>query len=251
MRTIQRILHCRKDKRCGYFLSCKHCGEAWRRRKFCEYCDALPKVLHRLRSKNDNPIITYIVIRSNQLLNLKDSMEQIYKFIDYLREEKKRGRLPISYGRLEVSFSKSVLGFNPHLNLIAFENADFFKVAEKYWLKIWYQNKEFSEDVAKSIAWYILKFNNLGIEKGEAVRRAINKRNTIIYSKDFTPTKRDYIEDFLYMDFSFLGIERVRTPEELELRDRYREIRRKINIAFKRELELIRGRGESERGEGE
>jgi hypothetical protein len=185
----------------------------------------------------DTEIITYLVIKPLEFLSLRDGIERIFLYLDDLREEKKRGRLPVMYSRLEVSFGKKNLGFNPHLNIISFDDPrHLIEIATRHGLKIWYQKKDNLQDTALSIAWYILKFNNIGIEKGEAVRKALNRRTTLLHSKEFNHKTINYIDEYIDLDFSFMGVYPIRTKKEIEIREKIREERRKLNQKFKRLL---------------
>jgi hypothetical protein len=174
-------------------------------------------------------------------LSLRVGIEKIFLFIDELREEKKRGRLPLMYSRLEVSFGKKNLGFNPHLNIISFGNPNHIKdIATRYGLKIWYQKKDNQRDTALSIAWYILKFNNIGIEKGEAVRKVLNRRTTLLHSKEFNHKSINYIDEYIDLNFSFMGVYPIRTKMEIEVRKLIQDDRRKINQKFKRLMKDVK-----------
>ena len=248
MKNLERIVSCSEGKRCNYPLSCEKCGENWRRAKFKAFAERLPFAV------SDNAIITYIVIKANPLLNLHDGIEEIYSYIDKLREAKKRGKLPTCFCRLEVSFGKKNLGFNPHLNIISFHDKDFFiDLAKNYNLTSWYSRKDSNKDTILSIAWYILKFNKIGIEKGEAVRKALKKRNQITHSKEFNHANINYIDEFIDIDFSFMGVYPIRTKEEIELRKKLSEERRKLNKEFRDRIELAKKKFEHflERGAGE
>jgi len=224
MKNLKKIIECRKGKRCNSPLSCKFCGEFWQRAKFKAFTESVGKVV------NDNESLTYVVVKCNYICTLRQGLDKIFSLLDDLRELKKRGKLPAIFSRLEVSFGKKSLGFNPHLNLLIWNDYTIVKeLALKHDLNFWYRTKENSVDVAKSIAWYMLKYNNIGIERGEAVRIALNKRSTMFYTKEFNHKALDYIDEFIDIDFSFLGVYPIRTKAEIELRKKIREERKRLN----------------------
>lgn len=229
MKNLRKILECKEGKRCNLPLSCPKCGEIWRRAKFKAFIECLPAVIKY------NKILTYIVIKSNELNTLREGLSEILNFMDDLRELKKRGKLPTIYSRLEVSFGKKYLGFNPHLNMLVWGDiSKIIELAKKHNLKFWKRSKENNIDTAKSIAWYMLKFNNIGIEKGEAVRKALNKRTTLFYTKEFNHKTEDYIDEIIDIDFRFLGVYPVRSKAEIEFRKFMKEVKRKLNQELKR-----------------
>jgi len=232
MQNLKRIIECREGRRCNSPLSCKHCGESWRRAKFKGFAECLPSVLE------DTDIITYLVVKPWEFLSLRAGIERMFKYLDDLREEKKRGRLPVMFSRLEVSFGKKNLGFNPHLNIICFDDPSrLIDLADSHGLKVWHRQKDHNKDTALSIAWYMLKFNNIGIEKGEAVRKALNRRTQLLHSKEFNHKTINYIDEYIDLDFSFMGVYPIRSKEEIRIREKIREERRRLNAKFKRLLE--------------
>lgn len=235
MQNLKRILECREGRRCNSPLSCKHCGENWRRAKFKAFAESLPSVI------GDTDIITYLVIKPWEFLTLRDGIERMFSYLDLLREEKKRGRLPVMFSRLEVSFGKKNLGYNPHLNIICFgDPASLISLALGLDLKVWHKKKDGKKDTALSLAWYILKFNNIGIEKGEAVRRALNRRTPLLHSKEFNHKTINYIDEYIDIDFSFMGVYPIRSKEEIRIREKIREERQKLNRKFKRMLASVK-----------
>jgi len=229
MKNLKKIIECRKGNRCNSPLSCKSCGEFWQKAKFKAFAESVMKVV------NNNESLTYVVVKCNDICTLRQGLDKILSLLDDLRELKKRGKLPAIFSRLEVSFGKKNLGFNPHLNLLIWNDvATVRKLVLKHDLKFWMRSKENSVDVAKSIAWYMLKFNSIGIERGEAVRRVLNKRSTMFYTKEFNHKTLDYIDEFIDIDFSFLGVYPIRSQAEIELRKKIREERKRLNRKLKK-----------------
>ena len=228
MQNLKRILECREGKRCNSPLSCRKCGESWQKGKFKAFANCLPSVVEA------SDILTYIIVKSNELNTLSQGISDLMGFMDSLREAKKRGKLTTSFSRLEVSFGKKSLGFNPHLNMLVW--GDFLEIerlSKLHSLKLWKQSKKNSITVAKSIAWYMLKHNKIGIEKGEAVRIALNKRTPLLYTKEFNHKTISYIDEFIDIDFSFMGVYPVRSKKEIKLRDSIREAKAKLNQSLK------------------
>ena len=228
MQNLKRVIECREGKRCNSPLCCSKCGKSWQRGKFKAFANCLPSVIEA------SNILTYIVIRSNELNTLGQGISELMGFMDDLRESKKRGRLATSFSRLEVSFGKKNLGFNPHLNMLVWGDiSDIERLSKVHNLKFWKKSKENSSTVAMSIAWYMLKHNNIGIEKGEAVRISLKKRTTLLHTKEFNHKTINYIDEFIDIDFSFMGIYSVRSKAEIELRNSIREAKAKLNQSLK------------------
>ena len=234
MKTLKRIIECREGRRCNSPLSCKHCGESWQKAKFKAFANCLPDVI------SGSDIITYLVIKPSAFLTLGDGIAKMFEYIDDLREAKKRGRMPVMYSRLEVSFGKKSLGFNPHLNILSFgDTALFEELAESHGLSVWKRSKPADTETALSIVWYMLKFNNIGIEKGEAVRIALNRRTQLLHSKEFNHKTINYIDEFIDIDFSFMGVYPIRTKEEIELRKKLKEERKQLNAKYREMLKRV------------
>lgn len=225
---IERVISCREGRRCGNHFACPSCAESWRKKKFLKH-------FNNFKLSFDS--LTYIVVKNQSVGSLKAKLEPILKFLDELRLLKKRDKLQVCFCRLEVSFSRFYCGFNPHLNIILLdENIDnFAALAAKYNLSFWHRKKSADINTLKSIGWYILKFNNIGIERGEAVRKALNRKNTILYTKEFEA--KDYIDEIANIDFSFLGVYPIRTKKEIELRKKRAAIVKEINQLIKKERE--------------
>ncbi len=233
-RRLLKILNCNEERRCRAHLSCKYCGEIWRKQRFKNFCDVFDSI-------SLDGEAYYLIFKAEIIANLVEKLEKMYNFINDIRLLKKRNKLDfIYYGRLEVSFKKEKLGFFPHLNMVVFNGCYdiLLQLARQHRLKVWRRRIKGGKNGVKNVVWYFLKFNNIGVERGEAVRIALNKRETIIYSKHFT--KKDVnMQELAELDFRFLGVCRIRTKEEIELRKQIREERRKINKKFKEELEKI------------
>lgn len=228
MQNLKRVIECREGKRCNSPLCCSKCGESWQKGKFKAFVNRLPSVIET------SSILTYIVIRSNEFNTLGQGIAELMGFIDDLRELKKRAKLSTSFSRLEVSFGKKNLGFNPHLNMLVWgDTGEIEKLSKLHGLKLWKQSKENSIMVAKSIAWYMLKHNKIGVEKGEAVRIALNKRSQLLYTKEFNHKTISYIDEYIDIDFSFMGIYPIRSKAELKLREEIRETKAKLNQSLK------------------
>ena len=228
MQNLKRVLECREGKRCNSPLCCSKCGESWQKGKFKSFANRLPSVVEA------SDILTYIVIKSNELNTLSQGIADLMDFMNSLREFKKRGRLTTSFSRLEVSFGKKNLGFNPHLNMLVWGDiSEIERLSKEHGLKLWKQSKENSITVAKSVVWYMLKHNKIGIEKGEAVRIALNKRTPLLHTKEFNHKTISYIDEFIDIDFSFMGIYPVRSRAEIKLRDSIREAKSKLNQSLK------------------
>jgi len=240
MKNIQRVLNCRKGSRCNNFFACKYCGDIWQKKNFINVCNGLNGV-----NLNDS-IITYFIISSDYFGSLNNKLNQLLPFYNDLKELKKRNKLDVFYSRLEISFKKSKLGFYPHFNIITFSDIDKTKIKElaiKHGLKVW--NRKVDNDIneVKKVFWYILKYNNLGIEKGEAVRIALNKKRTILHSKHFnSDNDLDYLKEISNIDFGFMGVYPIRTPEEILLREEIRKKRQELNKFFKSKLEEIKAK---------
>ena len=89
---MQKILQCRKNRRCNKTLSCPHCGEGWRKAKFKGFCQCLES-LDEVQLSSDTSL-TYVVIKSNKLGTLKEKLNDILLLLDEIKELKKRGKLP-------------------------------------------------------------------------------------------------------------------------------------------------------------
>jgi len=235
MRNLQKILQCRKDWRCNRPLSCEHCGKSWQRAKFKGFTQCLESLDEVILSRET--ILTYIVIKSNKLGTLKEKLNDMVSLLDEVKELKKRGKLPIFFSRLEFSFKKESLGFNPHLNLLVWGDYSIFeRLAHSLGLTFWKRKKVNNKKTAKSIAWYMLKFNSIGIEKGEAVRKALNKKRTIINSKEFAFKSINYIDEYIDIDFSFMGIYPIRSKREILLRAEHKKNLKELRTQLKLEI---------------
>jgi hypothetical protein len=227
---LKRVLYCKPSNRCKNRFACKHCGEIWQKQNFLKFCDGLSNFR---KNHHYNESITYFVIKAYEIMNLNDGLEACYSFIDELRELKKRDKIAPFWLNLEVSFGKKNLGFNPHVNLVYFGNKeDIERITCNYKLKCWSAKKENTDNTIKSLVWYSLKFNNIGIEKGEAVRIAINKRNTTLHTKHFNT--KSYVHDIAYIDFSFLGVYPIRSKEEVFYRKKYKEELKELRNKYKK-----------------
>lgn len=225
-KNLKKILECRKFKRCNSPLSCSFCGESWRRGKFKQFVNTY-KVA-------DNDSITYLVIKSNSLNTLGQGIQDVYALIEELKELKKRGKISDFYSRFEVSFSKNTLGFNPHLNILFFGDIGGIKaMAKEHNLSVWSCKKKNDENTVKSIIWYMLKYNKIGQEEGEAVKKALDRRRTILHTKRFNHKNINYLDDFLDLDFSFLGVYPIRSKAELKLREEIKNEKKKLNLKLK------------------
>jgi len=235
MRNLEKILNCRKHWRCNRFLSCSFCGKSWQRKKFKGFTQCLDTIQTTIIQPNTP--MTQIVIRSNKLGTLADKFKEISLLLEELRELKKRGKLGVFYGRVEFSFSKGSLGFNPHLNLLVWGDYSIFKnTSDKLNLNFWSCKKCNDKNTAKSISWYMLKFNDIGIEKGEAVRKILNKKQTTINSKEFTFKNIDYIDEVINIDFSFMGVFPLRSKKEIELRAEHKQTLRELRSILNAEI---------------
>ena len=236
MNNLKKILNCRENWRCNRPLSCSYCGSGWQRGKFKGFVQCL-NTLHKEDNQKEIPL-TYIVIKSNKLGTLKDKLDEVITLVESLKELKKRGKLPIFFSRLEFSFSKGNLGFNPHLNLLVWgDYLPFRNISNELGLNFWHQKKTNDKKTAKSIAWYMLKFNKIGIEEGEAVRKALNRKRTIFSSKEFNFKSINYIDEFIDIDFSFLGVYPIRSKKELELRAEHKKKLQKLRRELKADIE--------------
>ena len=231
---IERIISCKKGSRCGHPLSCVVCGSLWQRSRFRGFCDRLESA--DIKDKK----LKYYIIKTNILNTLRDGIEEVFCFMDRYRAEKKRGNIPLSYGRLEVSFGKKSLGFNPHINLLMWDDADgtgdriIRDIVSELGLVLWSTGKENENDTIKSIVWYMLKHNKIGIEKGEAVRAALNKRNTILHTKEFNTKYASYTDSIIDIDFRFMGVYPIRSKEEIRIREMNRQERSRLNRRLRR-----------------
>ena len=228
MKKIQQILKCKKGFRCHSHLSCKKCGDIWQRNKFKNFCLNLDKC-----NLSNVTSLTYIVIKSNKISNLKNKLEDIINFLDDIKLLKKRNKISTFYSRLEVSFSKAKLGFHPHINFLVWGDISLYReLANKHNLAFWHSKKKNDTDTIKSIIWYSLKYNSIGVEEGEAVRVALDRKNTILASKEFTNIV-NYTDELIDLDFCFMGIYPIRSKKEIELRDAKRLVVRDLNLKIK------------------
>lgn len=230
---------CEIGKRCRKHLSCRDCGESWQRKEFKRFCEG---------SKNltRNEILTYLVIKPVQIIGLHRGIGIIYGVIEELREEVKRQRLTGAFfGRLEVSFSQQY-GFNPHLNLLAYGNiVPFLEIFMRHDVKVWRRVKENNMQTAYSIVWYMLKYNPIGYDKGELVRKILNRRQTVINSRHFNGL--DLPEEVTAgdIDFRFMGTCKIRYREEIEARREHAAKLRKERAALREKIEAIHAKYEA------
>jgi len=236
MQNLQKILKCRKNWRCNRPLSCPNCGNSWRKAKFKGFSQCLDNLDEVSLSKET--VLTYIVITSNKLGTLKEKLQDMFTLLNEVKKLKKKGKLPIFFGRLEFSFKKDSLGFNPHLNLLVWGDYSIFEnLSNELGLNFWKKEKTNNKETAKSIAWYMLKFNSIGIEKGEAVRKALNKKRTIVNSKEFTFKSINYIDEYIDIDFSFMGVYPIRSEKEILLRAEHKKTLKKLRVTLNAEIE--------------
>ncbi len=223
---------CEVGRRCRKHLTCPDCARSWQRREFKTFCEGT-------KTQPDG-ILTYFVIKTQRRGNLFQSVEELYKVIDDIREAVKRSKISsVFYGRLEVSFSQT-MGFNPHLNLITFGDVTpFLVIFMRYNLSVYRRIKENDKNVARSIVWYMCKFNNLGYEKGEIVRAVLSKRQTIVNSRHFKGLNVGDVSA-TEVDYSFLKPCPIRYREEIELRTNYTALRRAEREAFRTKIEAIK-----------
>ena len=228
---------CEVGRRCKKHLTCPDCAKSWQRREFKTFCEGtkIPP----------NGILTYVVIKTQRRANFFSSLEEVYRVIDDIRESVKRSRIRgVFFGRLEISFSQS-MGFNPHLNLITFGDvAPFLEIFMRYNLSVYRRQKENTQNVARSIVWYMLKFNYLRYEKGEIVRNALNKRQTIVSSRHFKGLGVGDVSAS-EVDYSFLKPCPIRYKEEVELRSVYASKRREERAQLITRINNIRKRYEA------
>ena len=235
MNSLKKILNCRERWRCNRPLSCSYCGSGWQRGKFKGFIQCLD-TFHKEQNQKDVSLV-YIVIKSKKLGSLKEKLDEVLTLIEKLKELKKRGKLGVFFGRLEFAFSKRNWGFNPPLNLLVWGDGSLFKnTSDELDLSFWSQKKINDKKTAKSIAWYMLKYNNIGTEKGEAVRKALNKKRTIFSSREFNFKSINYIDEFIDIDFSFLGVYPIRSKTEIELRDEHKKTLQGLRSKLKAEI---------------
>ncbi len=233
---FESFLKCQSGKRCGFFLGCSTCAGIWRRHKFSEFCSALDLNYNKISNED----IFYIVIRPDFFGTLREKIEKIFLLVSEIREYRRnKKKLPFFYARLEISFKKSQLGFNPHLNIITTDKVFFKKIAQKFGLNFWSRKKNNDLNTIKSIVWYMLKFNRLDYEQARAVQITLNKRRTIMTSEHFKTKNIDY-NYYIDTDFSFLGVMEIRSKDEVRLRNRVKKIRKNVNLFFKKELEKVK-----------
>jgi len=233
MLRIQKIQKCRTKWRCNSPLSCATCGANWQRGKFKAFTSSLETF-----ESDSNSILSYIVIKSKKMGSLRSKIGDLFLLMDKLKELKKRNKLPNFFGRLEISFSKGSLGFNPHLNLLVWGDYETFQtVSLELSLSFWRRKKTNDDNTIKSIVWYMLKYNNIGIENGEAVRKVLKMRRTIITSKDLTLKTVNYIDEIIDIDFSFMGTYPIRSKEEIALRAEHKNTLRDLRNKLKHNIE--------------
>ena len=232
MQILQKIQNCKKGRRCNRPLSCSFCGEGWQKGKFKGFIDCFNK----LHLSNDTRL-TFIVITSNKFGTLREKSERIFKLLEEIKELKKRGKLPLFFGRLEFSFGKKSLGFNPHLNLLVWGDYSLFKeLSHELDLRFWSEKKTNNEETVKSIVYYMLKFNNIGIEKGEAVRKILDKKRTIVNSREFQFKNVNYIDEYIDIDFSFMGVYPIRSKKEIYLKAQHKKELKKLREKLKLDI---------------
>ena len=223
MENTKKVLNCREGRRCSRPLSCRFCGEGWQKGNFKGF-DQCFKTLQELQGDE----VFFITIGTKKIGDLDIKLNDTFKFIEEVKELKKRGKLGVFFGRLEVSFDK--LGFYPHFHFLVWGDYSTFKnVSAKL-------NFKFHKQKAKNIknsAWYMLKFNSIGIEKGEAVRKALSKKRTIIRSKEFNFQTISYTDEYICIDFSFMGVYPIRGKEEILLREERRISTKEWNAKIK------------------
>jgi len=224
MRNLKKALHCRPRFRCGLHYSCEYCGIGWRIRHLNGFMHCL-ETLHESQPQHDIPMY-YVVIGSNKFGTLDCKLSDFTLLLKEVSNLKKRGKLGVFFGRLEVSFKSAKWGLYPHLNLLVWgDYSKFETLAKTLGLTFWYNKKKNNLDTAKNIAYYMLKFNPIGIERGEAVRKAHNGRTTIIRSREFNFKSSDYTDEIIHTDFSFFGVYPIRSKKGIL----WREIKRRIN----------------------
>ena len=232
MQTLQKIQDCKKGRRCNRTLSCSFCGLGWQKGKFKGFMQCFTK-LHL----SSDTRLTYIVISSNKLGTLREKSEKIFELLEEMKELKKRAKLPLFFGRLEFSFGKKSLGFNPHLNLLIWGDDSIFKeLSHKLNLRFWSKKKTNDKKTVKSIVWYMLKFNNIGIEEGEAVRKILDTKRTIVNSREFKSKNLNYIDDFIDIDFSFMGTYPIRSKKEIDLMAQHKIKLKKLREELKTDM---------------
>ncbi|MBU1666939.1 hypothetical protein KKC13_00850 [bacterium] len=185
--------------------------------------------------QSSDTILTYIVIKSNKFGTLREKLNDLIILLDEVKELKKRGKLPSFFGRLEISFKRDKLGFNPHLNLLVWGDYSIFQnLANSLGLNFWHKNKNNDTNTIKSIVWYMLKFNSIGIEKGETVKKALNKKRTIINSSDFSFKTINYTDEYIDIDFSPMCVYPIRSSTEVLLRSEHKKtlqfLRKKLKL---------------------
>jgi len=220
---MKKILECRKGRRCNRPLSCKHCAENWQRGKFKGFCQCLETLQQEAPQQ-----VFFITIGTKKIGNLKIKLTDMFQFIEEVKELKKRGKLGIFYSRLEVSLNE--LGLYPHFHFLVWGDCPTLKTLSAD------LDLKFHKTKVKNIknsAWYMLKFNSIGIEKGEAVRKALNKKRTILHSKEFNFKTISYIDEIIDIDFSFMGVYPIRSKEEIFLREQRRESSKVWNAKIK------------------
>ena len=144
---MKKILECRKGRRCNRPLSCKHCAENWQRGKFKGFCQCLETLQQEAPQQ-----VFFITIGTKKIGNLKIKLTDMFQFIEEVKELKKRGKLGIFYGRLEVSFNE--LGLYPHFHFLVWGDCPTLKTLSAD------LDLKFRKRKAKNIK---------NIEKGEAV----------------------------------------------------------------------------------
>jgi len=223
-----RIKNCQYNFRCGLSYSCKKCGETKRKKEYATFSKT------KIPNSEDN-IITYIVIKNFKNLSLFDGLEAVYSFINELKKISKRKKFNdiYFYGKIEVSLKD--ICFNPHINLLVWGDiAQIKELAITYNMSFWSKSKDIN---VSSIVWYMLKFNDLGIEAGEAVRRAINKRSTIMTNIKLNKSDDDYINDLMHTVFINNKTYEIKSKEELELESKRRARLRKDRARHKKKIE--------------
>jgi hypothetical protein len=233
MQSLNKIVHCKKGRRCNRPLSCPTCGSNWQRGKFKGFSQCLDN-LDEVHSLSNTPL-TYIVITPNRFGTLGEKSKVIFELLEKMKELKKRKKLPLFFGRLEFSIKNISLGFNPHLNLIVWGDYSIFKkLSHELNLRFWFRKKTNDMETVQSIAWYMLKFNKIGIEEGEAVRKLLDKKRTISNSREFAFKDFNYINEYIDIDFSFMGVYSIKSKEEIRLEKEHRETLKKLRIKLEK-----------------
>jgi hypothetical protein len=240
---LNRLLRCNAGKRCNYIHACKECANNYQKRQFALHVKELD--FTKLNS------FYYVVVGSKRIDTLRTNLEEIKEFMKRFSARKNRKRGIFKFGeffsRLEVSF-KHGFGFYPHLNIMFFNvslselQEELYHLTDAHELKFKIYRKDADENTIKSMLWYILKYNQMEWKKGVAVQVACKGLQEIRYSTMFRYTDLNKFDDDILplIDMSFMKIHPIRSGREVELNNKIKLERAKLNKKYRDKLSKLK-----------